>query len=101
VHLHFEFDQIPFISCAQKFADEWAFPGGSIDNKAHFGEHVTFAEHLTEAEQMLLFDAQTSGGLLLCVPEDKLELFKTRAAELNQPVWVVGDVRAGEGISVS
>ena len=49
---------------------------------------------------MLLFDPQTSGGLLLGVPREKLAAFKKRAEELDQPVWVVGEVRAGQGIVV-
>ena len=49
---------------------------------------------------MLLFDPQTSGGLLLGVPHEKLDAFEKRARELSQPVWVIGDVRAGQGIEV-
>ena len=53
-----------------------------------------------EPAQMLLFDPQTSGGLLLGVPREKLDAFEKRARELNQPVWVIGEVRAGQGIEV-
>jgi selenide,water dikinase len=49
---------------------------------------------------MLLFDPQTSGGLLLGVSEGKLAAFETRAKELEQPNWVIGKVRAGSGIKV-
>jgi selenide, water dikinase len=49
---------------------------------------------------MLLFDPQTSGGLLLGVPREKLSDLQKRAQELNQPVWVVGEVRMGQGIEV-
>jgi selenide,water dikinase len=49
---------------------------------------------------MLLFDPQTSGGLLLGVPADKLAAFESRAREVGQPVWVVGAVHEGSGIEV-
>jgi selenide,water dikinase len=49
---------------------------------------------------MLLFDPQTSGGLLLGVPHEKLEAFENRAKVLNQPIWVIGEVRVGLGIVV-
>jgi selenide,water dikinase len=49
---------------------------------------------------MLLFDPQTSGGLLLGVPQEKLAAFQARARELDQPAWVIGEVHAGSGIVV-
>ena len=49
---------------------------------------------------MLLFDPQTSGGLLLGVPQERLASFMKHAEELNQPAWVVGEVCAGQGIEV-
>ncbi len=92
--------QVPLVSCAVKYAQEWTFPGGASDNKAFFGPHVTFAERIEEYQQMLLFDPQTSGGLLLAVPEEKLEGFLSRAEEVGQPAWVIGEVVEGEGIEV-
>lgn len=100
VGLHFNFAKIPFLNCARKYADMFTFPGGASDNHLHFGPHVRFADGISEASQMLLFDPQTSGGLLLGVPSEKLATFEARARELDQPVWVVGKVVAGEGIEV-
>ena len=56
---------------------------------------------LDEPSQLLLFDAQTSGGLLLAVPPDRLEQLQSRAAQLDQPVWVIGEVIQGKGIEVT
>lgn len=100
VRLHFSFHKIPLISCARRYAGEWIFPGGTSDNRLHFGPRVDFASEIDEVSQMLLFDAQTSGGLLLCVPPERLPAFRERAKDLNQPIWVVGEVREGRGIQV-
>jgi selenide,water dikinase len=49
---------------------------------------------------MLLFDPQTSGGLLFGITPENLSAFERRAKELNQPYWLVGETRAGNGIEV-
>jgi selenophosphate synthase len=49
---------------------------------------------------MLLFDPQTSGGLLLSVPSPSLDGLMQRAAAASQPAWVIGEVIEGEGIEV-
>lgn len=101
VALNFEFANIPFISCARKYAEKGCFAGGVFDNKMHFESKVSFADSIDEQNQMLLFDPQTSGGLLLGVPQEKLPSFLARAQETNQAVWVVGKVHDGKGIQIS
>jgi selenide, water dikinase len=98
--LRFSFAQIPFISCARKYAEQWTFPGGAADNRLYYGEKVSFSERLSEMEQMMLFDPQTSGGLLLAVPSEKVGPFLTRCAEVGQPAWRIGEVLVGTGIEV-
>ena len=100
VALNFEFGKIPFISCARKYADKGCFAGGAFDNKSHLEAKVEFADSIDEQNQMLLFDPQTSGGLLFGVPQGKLEAFLARAKKLEQAVWVVGNAELGSGIVV-
>jgi len=82
VKLQFNFDQIPLVSGAMKYADMWAFPGGASDNRLYFGGSIQFAPGIEEHEIMLLFDPQTSGGLLLAVPPQNLALFEAEAKKL-------------------
>ena len=98
--LRIDFEQVPFISCAKKYAQGWNFPGGAYDNKLYLGDHVTFDEHLPEEYQMLLFDPQTSGGLLIGVPQEIIDDFLGDAARKDIPVWVVGEVVSSAGIAV-
>ncbi len=49
---------------------------------------------------MLLWDAQTSGGLLLALSAERVEDFFAECAEHEQRAWVVGEVLEGEGIEV-
>jgi len=100
VSLDFKFGNIPFISSARKYAEMGCFPGGAFDNKMHFESNVKFAAEIDEANQILLFDPQTSGGLLLGVPQDKLDSFIARAKAAGQAVWEIGRVETGAGITV-
>lgn len=100
VSLSLDFAKIPFISCARKYAEKGAFPGGAFDNKKYFESKVNFADTIDEPSQMLLFDPQTSGGLLLGVPLEKLDSFLARAHETDQAAWVIGNVKTGTGIEV-
>jgi selenide,water dikinase len=101
VGLLLDFNNIPIINGSNKYAREWIFPGGSHDNKAYFGPHVEFASQIDEPSQMLLFDAQTSGGLLLSVPAGVLGPLLKKAAELGQDLWDIGEVVPGDSIHVS
>jgi selenide,water dikinase len=100
VALQFDFATIPFISGARTYAEQGIFPGGAFDNKKYFEEKVGFVDVIDEPNQMLLFDPQTSGGLLLGVPADRVDSFLARARELDQPAWKVGEVQAGSGIQI-
>lgn len=100
VRLRFSFKDIPFVSCARRYADQWTFPGGAADNRLYYGPQVEFSAALGETEQMMLFDPQTSGGLLFGVPAGRLEAFLSRAESLGQPAWVVGGAAEGSGLVV-
>lgn len=98
VGLEIHYRQLPMLSCALEYARQWTFPGGAADNKLFFEKHVSYRGTFEEHESMLLFDPQTSGGLLLGVPPQQLDALLARAAELEQPVWEIGQVVAGHGI---
>jgi selenide,water dikinase len=48
---------------------------------------------------MLLGDPQTSGGLLLAIPRDRVQAFQQAWQDRAQACWV-GEVRDGEGMTV-
>ena len=97
----FEIDHqaIPIIGEAHALAELGIFPGGSKRNMKYYSQFVEFKNtSLSEGEKLLLFDAQTSGGLLIAVPEEKAEklLELLRKAGLEWCVEI-GRVRKGVG----
>ena len=100
VGLRFYFHKIPFLNGAKESANDYVFPGGTADNRLYFGLQTTFSACIDEPSQMLLFDAQTSGGLLLAVPQEKISAFLKKAQERDQKMWVIGEVIDGQGIQV-
>ena len=101
VSLKFDLASVPFLTGARTYAEKGIFPGGAFDNRKHFEAKVEFAASIDEPDQMLLFDPQTSGGLLLGVPREKLDSFLVRAGELDQSLWAIGEVQSGSGIKVN
>jgi selenide,water dikinase len=100
VGLRIHLGSVPLMSGARGYAEQGFYPGGSANNLAHFGPRTNFADSIDRYGRMLLFDAQTSGGLLLAVPEKELEELLSEAATLKLAVWPIGVVEKGTGINV-
>jgi selenide,water dikinase len=100
VRLRIAFSRIPFARGARRYAGLGTFPGGAADNYLFFGGQVRFQAEIDETEQMMLFDPQTSGGLLLSVPAGQLDSFLSRARAIDQPAWPIGEVLEGSGLEV-
>ena len=98
----FEANQIPLLDGAPVYAADFVFPGGTTNNKMYYEKEVRFAPTVSEALQWLLWDAQTSGGLLMAIPADRLLDFQGMCAAngQNQFTWVIGQVTTGRGIEV-
>jgi len=93
-------EQLPLLPGARDYAERGLFPGGSSRNRDHFGQWVRAAPHVAEELLMLLYTPETSGGLLIAVPQDKLAQVEAFLRTAGQRYWVIGDVVTGAGIEV-
>jgi selenide,water dikinase len=100
VGLRVRLADVPLLSGARPCAEKWAFPGGSFANRMAYEAFARFEEGITEVEMMLLFDAQTSGGLLIALPPAQVDAFQEGMAAREEPCWVIGEVVAGEGVEI-
>ena len=69
-----DFESVPFIAGVGELAERDLFPDGSRRNHAAFRDLVQW-EGLGETDQMMLCDAQTSGGLLVTIPPENARGF--------------------------
>ncbi len=63
---------VPLLPKAVELAAGGAIPGGTTRNREALAPHVKFAPAVPEPVRVLLFDAQTSGGLLIAVDADRV-----------------------------
>lgn len=64
---------VPVLDGAMELLERGVAPGGTHRNVEALSEHVDWGESVGELDQLLLCDAQTSGGLLISVPGDRVE----------------------------
>lgn len=100
VRLRFHVEQLPFLEGAREYADLWLFPGGTCNNEEAYRHAVTFASEIEDEMRQLLYTPETSGGLLVPVPREKLDRLKELFDEAGHALWVVGEVVEGEGVEV-
>jgi selenide, water dikinase len=93
VALQFAMDGVPLLEGAMGYAEQGLLSAATYHNRAYVGDAVHFDEQVALAERDLLFDPQTSGGLLVCCPAAGAAAFVASARErLNTACSVVGRV---------
>jgi len=87
-----ESQAIPLIPHALDFAAKGIIPGGSLANRRYFEPRIQASPTTDPNLLTLLFDAQTSGGMLLCVPESLVKTVNERLTAEGDLAAVVGRV---------
>ncbi len=63
--------RVPFFKDAIRVADAGRIPGGTRANEKTYAPFVEWSDTVSETERILMYDAQTSGGLLIFVPAER------------------------------
>jgi len=91
--IRLEFDAVPFLDGAMKFVRAKVAPGGLFRNRKFFGEQVIAEGQFEKDDLKLLFDPQTSGGLLIAVCRARCdELLAELEAMKVETHTVIGEV---------
>jgi len=89
-------DRVPVIEQARELASIGFLPAGSYANKHYCSEMVAIGQGVDTLTADMIFDAQTSGGLILAVPEGKLEQARRMLLDSGDLAAHVGTVLEGE-----
>jgi selenide,water dikinase len=93
-----ESHEAPLLPEARRFAAEGAITGGAGRNREQLGDRVRLPAGLDGTTGDLLYDPQTSGGLLIAVPAERAEQLRGQIAGADGGCWIVGRVEAGAGV---
>jgi selenide,water dikinase len=93
VALEIGFEGVPLLDGALGFAEQGLLSAAAYTNRDYVGNAVRFDDDVSLPARDLLFDPQTSGGLLICCPPSRVsELLGWAREELSTPFGVVGQV---------
>lgn len=88
---------VPLLPGAKELAARGFVPGGTRRNLADLGDAVRWDATLPEPLRILLADAQTSGGLLIAVPAERVgDLVAALEAAGTPAAAVIGELVEGE-----
>ncbi|GBD09386.1 Selenide, water dikinase [Candidatus Thermoflexus japonica] len=90
VGLTLEVHRLPWMQGARRCAEAGAFAGGLWRNREFYRPHVRLEPSIDEITEALLYDPQTSGGLLLAFAPADAEAFCARMAEAGESAWEIG-----------
>lgn len=94
VTLRFDAARVPLFGRALELSASGHNSGGAKRGRAHLGEAVDLAADLDPARVSLLFDAETSGGLLIAIAADRAAPLERELSSRGVPVHGVGTVEA-------
>jgi selenide,water dikinase len=92
---HFRSAALSWIAGARHYAEMGTFPGGQGRNRAYYQRWVQFGDAVDSITRDLLFDPQTSGGLLIALDAARLDDLLTELDARGVTGAVIGEVRAG------
>jgi len=106
VCLNIELSKLPVLPGALDYIRQDIYPGGLNRNRSYLtGEQdgrkkISYDNSIIVDENLvkLAMDPQTSGGLLIAVPQEQADEFTVRAEQRGQSIWIIGFASEGYGV---
>ena len=97
-------NNIPVLKGLDKYISSGMIPGGTIKNKENYSCKVEKKQGIPSEQEIILYDAQTSGGLLLAIKPEQAEKAKTllyqQGFTLSQIIGKIIKVSVGRKIKI-
>lgn len=86
--------RVPYFDEAIRLAKRDIAPGGTLANLKIYNPLIEWAKGVTDSEQVMMNDAQTSGGLLIFVPQERKDKLVKALQKENILAAHIGEVLA-------
>ncbi len=91
ITLQLRADALPILDGALEYARKQMIPGGAGRNKMYLDGKVEFTRALADDLLEIFFDPQTSGGLLIAVPQTQFDALARALKSRSVEYWVIGE----------
>lgn len=92
VTIKIDHKSIPIISKALEYARMGLVPAGAYANRGYIGDNVKFRNEIPNDIEDVLFDPQTSGGLLISLPKANVDQLLEELVGTPTKFAVIGEV---------
>ncbi len=90
--IEFDFNSIPLFTGVLELSQKEVYPGGLGRNRDFYSPNVEFKGRIPQYKRNLLFDPQTSGGLLIALPPQKAEILVQSLKKKKISAVIIGKV---------
>ncbi len=91
-HIRLETQKVPLLNSVLDFANRGMVPGGAGKNRKFFEKFIQVGKSVDKAMLDLMFDPQTSGGLLISLQKEEGKAFIEKMETLDQKAWIIGKI---------
>jgi selenide,water dikinase len=101
VAFRIEAGHVPILGGTLEYAAQGAHTGGESRNRHAWQEKTTFQDGVSDELTSVLFDPQTSGGLLIAASPEQGRELEQQFSTSHFSLWRIGEVVEGRGVVVS
>ena len=98
--IHIQVDKVPYHPEALELASMGLIPAGAYRNREYASAGVAVRGNISRAMEDILYDPQTSGGLLFALPEQEAELCLARLKQVIPNAAIIGYVTEKEDFDI-